>query len=259
MGTPWHPFEFPYIGLGLLDEASIQHSGDEWTAEYRIGDEPYLTIRVEPGYVEVVEVEVDGERVATTFERTLTGAIGLHGSGALRGPVSRFWQRAADLPGAFDAWVEVNIPRAQFAFVPAIGLGRLSIPWPTDVPWRTPEPGPIARRIGLEPFDEPDGVVPATMLRTYASPPGVVSEPIWLHSTTIPGILLGETIEAVYAANGALRSVAWRPFVENQPVGPVARSWPAPAWLDREAGAPTSVSIIDDTVADRYDIRTALA
>ena len=149
MSTFWHPFELPYVGLGLLDEASIRRDGDAWTADYRSADEPYLTIRVEPDHVEVVEVEVDGERVATTFERTLTRAIGLHGSGALRGPVSRFWQRAADLPGAFDAWVEVSIPRAQFAFVPAIGLGRLSIPWPTDVPWRTPEPGPIARRIGL--------------------------------------------------------------------------------------------------------------
>ena len=215
-----------------------------WTADYLIGDEPYLTIRIAPDRVEVVEFDDAGDRVATTVESTLTRAIGVHGGGALGGQVSRFWQRAWVLAGWFQVWVEVSIPGVRFAFVPAIGLGRLTVPCPLAVPWRAPEPGPIARRIGAVPFDEPDGLVRATMYRTYLDRSEVVSDPIWLHTTTIQGILLAETVAAVYAANGPLRSVAWRPFVENEPVGPVAPF---------ETGAPTTIAIVDDRVADRDD------
>jgi hypothetical protein len=253
MSTPWHPFEFPYVGLGLLDEASIRREGDDWTAEYRADGEPYLALRVTPDLAQVVEIDEDGDRVATTTERTLVRALGLHAGSAVRGLPSRFWTRARSLAGWFDVWVDVSLPRAEFAFVPAFGLGRLSVPSALDVPWLAPEPGPIARRIGAVPFDEPDTMVRATMHRTFLRRPDVVSESIRLFTTTIPGILLPETIAALHEANGRHESVAWRPFVENQPVGPVARSWLAPESLKLEIGAPTTVAIVDDRVADQYD------
>ena len=256
MSTPSradHPFDLPYIGLGLLDESSIQRDGDDWTAEYRADGEPYLALRVTPDLAQVVEIDEYGDRVATTTERTLVRALGLHGGSAVRGLPSRYWTRARSLAFQFDVWVEISLPRAPLAYVPAFGLGRLSVPCPLDVPWLSPEPGPIARRIGAVPFDEPDVVVRAMMHRTFLYRPDVVSEPIRLFSTTIPGILLPETLAALHEANGPHESVAWRPFVENQPAGPVARSWLAPQAIRHEGGAPTTVAIVDDRVADRYD------
>ena len=51
-----HPFELPYIGLGLLDETTIRRDGDAWTADYPFGEEPYVTVRIEPDRVEIAGV-----------------------------------------------------------------------------------------------------------------------------------------------------------------------------------------------------------
>jgi hypothetical protein len=221
----YHPFRHAYIGLGLLDESSIHCDGDTWTADYRIGAEPYLTVRIAPDQVEIEEFDRDGSHAASTRETTPVRAIGLHGGGALSGDFSRFWLRASLL--AERVWVQLSCPDAGCSFVPAIGLGRLSVPSSLGVPWRVPAPGPIARRLGLEPFDEPDGTVRATLIRSYRGHPEPVADVIELHQTTIPGILLAETVDAVYTANGPLRAIEWRPFVENEPAGPVGRAWPS--------------------------------
>ena len=225
-GAATHPFVHAYVGLGLLEESSIRHDGETWTADYRIGDEPYLAIRIGPHAVEIVEFDRAGAELATTRESTLTRAIGVHGAGALTGESSRFWLRAmVHAPGV---WVQLSCPEARFSFVPAIALGRLSVPSPLDVPWQRPKPGPIARRLGFVPFDEPDAASHAVLIRSYRGRDEPVIEPIRLHRTTIPGILLAETVDALYAANGPLKGIEWRPFLENEPAGPVARSWPSP-------------------------------
>lgn len=225
MPTPAHPFDLPYVGLGLLDEASIRRDGDAWTAEYRIGDEPYLAIRVAPGRVEIQETE-GGRMVARTIEQTLNRAVGLHGQGALTGDISRFWNRAAER--ADMAWVQLSPRDIQFTFIPAIGMGRLCVPSPFDALWTAPEAGPLARRLGFEPFAGPECVRGATLLRSVVEEAEARVERVRLHLDTIPGILLAETVEALYAANGPLRAIEWRPFVLHEPLDRVAQTWPGP-------------------------------
>ena len=228
MSAPAHPFRLPYVGLGLLDEASIRREGDTWTADYPIGDEPYLTIRVAPDGVEIDELE-NGMLVATTRGSDLDRAIGMHGEGALSGELSRFWTRLVERAG--PVWVQLTVPGdVRYAFVPAIGLGRLCVPSPLDVRWVTPEPGPLARRFGFRPFDpaDPDTTTRAQLLRLVDDEPGPRVEEVRLHGTDLPGILVAETVAALYAANGPLRGIEWRPFVNPAPTDWAVQRWNMP-------------------------------
>ena len=233
MSAPIHPFRLPYVGLGLLDESSIRREGDAWTADYRIGNEPYLTIRVAPDGVEIDEVE-DGALVATTRGPTIDRAIGMHGEGALAGEISRFWRRLVERAG--PVWVQLTVPGdVRYSFVPAIGLGRLCVPSPIDVRWVTPEPGPLARRVGFRPFDpaDPDTTTSAQLVRLVDGEPEPRFEEVRLHGTDLPGILVTETVAALYAANGPLRGIEWRPFVNPAPADWTAQNWwgPRPSLL----------------------------
>ncbi len=119
---------------------------------------------------------------------TIAQAIGMHGSDALGDESSRFWERvAASTP---LAWVETACPNGRYSFIPAIGIGQLCLPLPADVEWRPPEPGPIARRIGLRPFDDAVAIGPATLMRFAAGGRSSEREPIRLVKVSLPGILL---------------------------------------------------------------------
>lgn len=227
LGPDGHPFIHTYIGLGLLDEASIRRDADAWLAEYPDdrGD-PYLRIRVEAdGRAELHEHDADGRRVARTLGPSLMDAIGRHSYFALA-EASPFWVRVAQRGPR--AWIAVSIPEIHFSFIPAIAIGGLYVPVPLDRPWVEPTPGPIARRIGLSPTQEPPGPSGATLLRFVAGEPEPREERVNLVRYQLPGILVVETVAAVFAANGPLRSIEWRPFVLPQLVGQVGQLWHSP-------------------------------
>jgi len=228
MSTPAHPFDLPYVGLGLLDEASIRREDDTWTADYTIGNQPYLTIWIAPGRVEIDESE-GGAIVVRTFGQTLTRAIGLHGADALGGEISRFWRRLAAIAGS--VWVQLSPPDDfRFSYIPAIGLGRLCVPSPIGVPWLAPEPGPLARRLGFRPFDasDPGVMVSARLLRSVAGASEPRVERVRFHGDDLPAILIPETVAAPYAANGPPRAIEWRPFVNPAPADWATQHWYAP-------------------------------
>ena len=202
---PEHPFTFDYIGLGLLDEASIRRENDSWAADY--GDaagSPYLTVHVGPSRIRIEELDAGG-RVALTVAPTITQAIGMHGSDALGDERSRFWERvAASTP---LAWVETAFSNARYSFIPAIGIGQLCLPLPADVEWRAPEPGPIARRIGFHPFDDAVEIGPAKLTRFADGRQNPEQEPIRLVKVSLPGILVPEAVAACFNAHGPARSL----------------------------------------------------
>jgi len=227
LGADGHPFTHRYIGLGLLDEASVRRDGDAWTAEYpdQRGD-PYLRVRiVADGHATLEETDEDGRRVATTVGRSMAEAIGRHGAYAL-GEVSPFWIRV--LRHGAQAWIALTIPEIRYSFIPAIAIGGLYVPVPLDRPWVEPVPGPVALRIGLPPSGDPPGPRGATLLRFVAGEDEPREERIRLARYSLPGILVTETVGALYAANGPLRSIEWRPFVLPQPVDRVGQLWHTP-------------------------------
>lgn len=220
-----HPFLFDYVGLGLLDEESIRQDGTAWSAEYRIAGEPYLQVLVAPGRVRISEFD-NGDRVALTSATSLTQAIGMHGSSALEGDISRFWERVGRTAGR--VWVQLSSPTARYSYVPAIGIGVLCIPMPLDVQWREPELGPLARRLSAPPFGVDRSVSDATLVRFVAGEAKPREERVRLHKASVLGILAAEAVEAYFAANGPLRSIEWRPFLLAEPVYPVSWGWQAP-------------------------------
>ena len=123
------------------------------------------------------------------------------------------------------AWVQTACPNVRYSFIPAIGIGQLCLPLPAGVDWRPPEPGPIARRIGLRPFDDAVEIGPATLTRFAGGGRNPEREPIRLVKVSLPGILVPEAVAACLNAHGPARSVEWRPFVRSVPSGRVAQRW----------------------------------
>jgi hypothetical protein len=222
---PAHPFSHAYIGLGLLDDASIQHHRDTWAAEYRdAAGDPYLVVYAGPSRVRIEEFD-SGKRVALTADSTLLRAIGRHGQDALGGDMSRFWARVARTSS--QVWIQLTPPEALAAYMPAIGLGRVSIPVSLDGTWCDPEPGPLARRIGRRPFMDDARVVPATLFRYIEGESRPRRERVTVRQASLPGLLLAEAVAAYYAANGRLRSIEWRPFMIPEPAERIGRAWKA--------------------------------
>lgn len=95
-----HPFHFPYIGLGLRDEASIGREADAWTADYPdAAGRSYLRIRVaDDGTTELEEFDLHGRPVARTEARSLTSAIA-RADRSRPGPVERADPGDRPLPG----------------------------------------------------------------------------------------------------------------------------------------------------------------
>jgi hypothetical protein len=242
---PAHPFRHAYIGLGLLEDASIRHHGDTWSAEYldAAGD-PYLVVNLSPIQVRIEEFDI-GKRVALTVDSTLLGAIGRHGQDALGGEMSRFWARVAR--SSSEVWIQLTPPEVLAAYVPAVGIGRVSVPVPLDGTWRDPEPGPLARRLGFRPFVEDAREVPATMFRYVEREARPRRERVTLRQTSLPGLLLEEAIAAYYAVNGRLRSIEWRPFTIPEPAERIGRAWKAtiPA-LTPDGGIQMGYAILED-------------
>ena len=89
----------------------------------------------------------------------------------------------------------------------------LTVPVPPDESLRIPEPGPVARRIGLDPYAEPFGPVRGELLRWFVGLDESEAVPVRLYRWTVPGILVGELVERIRAANGPLRSIEWRPYL----------------------------------------------
>jgi hypothetical protein len=217
-----HPFRHTYIGLGLRDDASIVRDGDTWQADYTDDGEPYLRIRIGPGArAEVVAFDAEGGVAARTIGPSLGAAIGQHATWyALAGEaeerldgavVTRFWRTVAfRTPGV---WVDLAPRDEVYAFVPAIGIGMLTVPVPPGERLRIPEPGPVARRIGLDPYAEPFGPVRGELRRWFVGLDEPETEPVRLYRWSVPGILVGELVEGIRAANGPLRAIEWRPFL----------------------------------------------
>jgi hypothetical protein len=209
-----HPFRLPYIGLGLLDEATIRREGDTWRAEYRDGDDPFVEVEIAPdGRTTVTAREPDGRRLGSASGLNLVQAIGAIGGPLLRGDVSPFWLRVARR--ADGVWVALSGDRIELSFVPALGIGTISVPVRRGCEWHEPGPGPIARRIGLATSDREVDVVEATLLRWFVGLDEPDEEPILVHRYSVPGILVGELADAIFEANGPLRSIEWRPYLHH--------------------------------------------
>lgn len=243
-----HPFTHAYIGLGLLDEGSIQRHRESWAAEYRdAAGSPYLVVYVGPRQVRIEEFDA-GKRVALTVDTTPLRAIGRHGQDALGGDMSRFWARVARTSSL--VWIQLTPPDVVGAYVPAVGMGLVSVPLPVDGAWRQPDPGPLARLLGVRPFVDDGHVVPATMLRYVEGERQPREEHVVLHQAIVPGILLSEAIAAYYTANGPLRSIEWRPFVIPQPAERIGRVWEATIPVFTPDGVlQTGFAIIEDETA----------
>lgn len=217
-----HPFTHAYIGLGLRDESSIRRDGDIWIAEYPdTAGKPYLVARVHADHVRLEEFE-DGKRVAMTVGRTLTQAIGQHGSEALGGTPSRFWLRMVRDLG--NVWVQVGSTGVRYSYVPAIGLAALTIPLPGRMRWFPSAPGPIATRIGVDPFGKTTEVVTGSLLRTIREEPKPRIQSIKVVKASMPAILVPEAAESYFDAYG-LHAIEWRPYVLPAPERDVSRSW----------------------------------
>jgi len=243
-----HPFNFDYIGLGLLDEGSIQRHRESWAAEYRAAaGDPYLVIYVGPRRVRIEEFDA-GKRVAATVAPKLTQAIAMHGGDALGGDHSRFWERvSASTP---SARVQTACPNVRFSFVPAMGIGQLCLPLPADVAWHAPAPGPIARRIGLAAFNRTAEIGYATLRRLVNGAWSQELERIQLVKAEIPGILVAETVRSCLDAYGPTRSAEWRPFVRSEPSSRVSQLW-QPRGRPLSEGEPglEAFSIVEDAPA----------
>lgn len=247
-----HPFSHAYIGLGLLDDESIRRDGEIWIAEYPdTSGRPYLVVRIHADHVRLEEYE-DGKRVAMTAGGTLARAIGQHGDTALLGQASRFWLRVVrDLS---NVWVQVSGVDVRFSFVPAIGLADMTIPLPGGMRWIPPTPGPTAKRIGLNPFDETTEVMTGTLLRTIREEPRPRVQAIKVVKATMPGILIPEAAKAYFEAYGDLRSIEWRPYVLPAPERNVSRSWPSIRPVAyRDGSTLTGFAVITDAPASQID------
>ena len=220
-----HPFTHDYIGLGLLDEASIIRHRDDWAAQYRHQGERYLEVYVTSGWVRILEYD-DGARVGVSSAPTLAEAIGLRAADVLLGRVSRFWERVARTVPAVR--VQTSAPNVTRTYIPGIGIGHLCFPMPLDVTWREPERGPVARRLGLAPFARSLRAADATLYRTVRGESKPRSERIRLVDVFTPGVLIAESVEGFHAANGPSRSVEWHPFLLPDVVMRVAHPWQAP-------------------------------
>ena len=245
---PAHPFNHAYIGLGLLDDASIRRHGDTWAAEYcdAAGDS-YLLVHAAPSQVRIEEFD-SGKRVALTVDSTLRDAIGRHGQDALGGDMSRFWARVSRTSS--QVWIQLTPPEALAAYVPAIGLGRVSIPVPLDGAWCDPEPGPLARRLGFWPFVDGVREVSATLFRYIEGESRPRKERVTLRQASLPGLLLAEAVAAYYAANGRLRSIEWRPFMIPEPAERIGRAWKItiPS-LTPDDGIQRGYAIVEDEIS----------
>lgn len=219
---PDHPFTHAYIGLGLLDESSIKQRRDIWRAEYPDAmGKPYLVVRVLKDHVRLEEFDA-GKRVAMSVGPTLSRTIMIHGQGALGGDCSRFWFRIVRDLG--NVWVQVSSADVGFGFIPAISIGTLSIPLPGGLRWFPPRPGPIARRIGLTPFEDSAQVMTGTLLRSIGGAAPSVQR-VSVVRASMPGILIAEAAATYFEMYGDLRSIEWRPYVLPAPAGDVSRSW----------------------------------
>lgn len=246
---PEYPFTFDYIGLGLLDEASIRRDHDGWAADYRdAAGSPYLKIHLGASRVRIEEFDT-GRRVALTVAPSITQAIGMHGSDALGQERSRFWERvAASTP---LAWVQTACSDGRYSFIPAMGIGRLCLPLPADVDWHAPGPGPIARRIGLRPLDDAVEIGSATLMRFAGGGRNPVREPIRLVKVSLPGMLVPEAVAACLTAYGPALSVEWGPFVRCGPATRVVRLWQPRREVSAEDKAGVEAfSIVEDARGD---------
>ena len=243
---PDHPFTHAYIGLGLLDESSINRRRDIWRAEYRDAmGQPYLVVRVLKDHVRLEEFDA-GKRVAMSVGPTLSRTIMIHGQGALGGVGSRFWLRIVRDLG--NVWVQVSSADVTDGFIPAIAIGTLSIPLPGGMRWFPPEPGPIARSIGLAPFDEATHVMTGTLVRSIEGRAPSLQRVLVIRAS-MPGILIAEAAATYFEAYGHLRSIEWRPYVLPTPVDDVNRSWSIGPVALRDGALMTGFAVIVDPTA----------
>jgi hypothetical protein len=217
-----HPFVFPYIGLGLRDDASIRRLDGAWHADYPDADgRPYLRLAVTDDETTIEEIDEDGRVAAITAATSLADAIGRHGSDALPGDVSRFWFRA--IHGAISIWTPLAC-RADYAFVPALGLARVHLPMPTGSTLPPLRVGALAARLSLAYGADPIPR-PGLLLRWGAGRILPTPEPISLHDFVVPGILLEELATALRSVRKT-PSIEWRPFADTTQSTTVHSLWP---------------------------------
>jgi len=212
-----HPF-FPYLGLGLLDEASIRRDASRWNAQYLDAGSRHLQVTVhEPGPSNghgsalIKEFSPSGDHIATSLGRDLHAAIAQHATTLLTERPCRLWDRVGELTPS--VYIPLQVEQPVMGFVPAMAIGWVCIPSPLDAPWLEPTPGPLARHLGLTYACDPFGPRFATLLRATDASEASHRERVRLREYDLPAILVPEFAKALQEARGPLTSLEWRPVL----------------------------------------------
>lgn len=242
------PAPFPYIGLGLLDESSVEHHAGGWSARY-LDQNGHLYLEVEVGAerAELREFDVDGKLTLHTWRESLQAAVLQHALVALDGNPSPLLRRLSQtgplpvfIPGALSA------EELHFTFCPAMAIVRVVVPTPLGAPLSAPLPGPVARRLGISTDEDAGSPRPGALFRFRPGEPSPRPEPIDLHVFSKPAILVPDLAFAIKAANRPLTSAEWRPYLEVDLSGRSARSWPAPPRIGNHDPVPYAIAPLQE-------------
>lgn len=244
-----HPFRYEYIGLGLRDDASIKRDGDTWTADYLdIDGKRYMRVKIGPDHVELRESHIDGSPGSVTWHRNLLEAIALHSLNCLGREPSEFKKRLMlQTPGP-TAWVPLR-EGYVIAFVPAIAMATVRIPYEDGISWSTPAPGPLATKLGISFADQesPDSPAPAVLVSSYAGYDRPETEYLIIRRIRVPAIVVPELMTQLYE-RGQPRFVQERPYVDLECTDTLSMSWVLPPGVGRWNGKPLLTYSIEEDV-----------
>lgn len=246
-----HPFgDLPYLGLGLLDPASIRHdpATDAWSADYPDQwGRPCLQVTIGPRGYDIVELGENGARLRLAHGHDLEIAVQHYALGALGGKISSFWKRLG--PHVQSIWLLISGAGEHLtAFCPAVGIVEVRIPTPVKAPWTEPGPTPMELRLGLAPMIDPIGPRHGSLLRWYADAPDVPRiARVRVRQYAMPAILLPDFSLALRAAMGPLTAIEWRPIGWTQPTLRLGQAWDVPErWQDRPDGRLVHYALVED-------------
>jgi hypothetical protein len=240
---PDHPFTYPYIGLGVLDEASIVLDRNTWRARYvDTAGILYAEVQVSEidGHVQVTGYHADGMRGGIGTGRDLREAVLYFALGEISsdGRPAPIAKRLAAMNPRVFVFLDLEDPDTKLAVAPGVALYQVLVPRPIDAPLPPIEPGPLSRLAGYGAEEDEDSPFPGVLVRTFAvdGEEGTVHHPILIHSFTRPPLVIPELGPAIWALAPNQECMEWRPWLEQPGRKAFARMWPAPMQTVRGDG-----------------------